>query len=59
MHTSGELGRVLNEELKLMEEWVTVNKLVLNIEKTKCITFVKIFIKSRTNFTLNYRRYRY
>lgn len=38
-NTLGELGKVLNEELKLVEEWITVNKLVVNIEKTKCMVF--------------------
>lgn len=36
-HRPAELRRVLNEELKLIEEWVPVNKLVLNIEETKCM----------------------
>ena len=31
------LEKVLNEELVLIRKWVNINKLVLNIEKTKCI----------------------
>lgn len=36
-HRPAELRRVLNGELKLTEEWVPVNKLVLHVEKTKCM----------------------
>ncbi len=32
-----DLEKVLNEELVLIRKWITLNKLVLNIEKTKCI----------------------
>ena len=35
--TSSELERVLNNELKVTERWMRLNKLVLNKEKTKCI----------------------
>lgn len=37
IHQHTHLCRVLNEELKLTEEWVEVNDLVLNIEKIECV----------------------
>ena len=36
-NTSSELERVLNGELRVIERWMRLNKLVLNKEKTKCI----------------------
>ena len=35
--TVEELNEVLNKELMLIKEWVTGNRLALNIEKTKSI----------------------
>ncbi len=37
--TADALVRVLNRELQLVFEWVTNNKLVLNVVKTKSIMF--------------------
>lgn len=34
-----ELENILTEELNLIVEWITNNKLVLNVSKTKCIVF--------------------
>uniref|UniRef100_A0A4W5P3U4 Reverse transcriptase domain-containing protein n=1 Tax=Hucho hucho TaxID=62062 RepID=A0A4W5P3U4_9TELE len=34
-----ELTNVLSSELRMVSEWVDMNKLVLNISKTKCIVF--------------------
>ena len=34
-----ELTDVLSGELRMVSEWVDMNKLVLNISKTKCIVF--------------------
>lgn len=50
VHRPAELCRVLNGELKLIEEWVPVNKLVLNIEKTKCMV-----LGSKHSSKVNYR----
>ena len=35
--TPRDLEKVLNEELVLIRKWVNINKMVLNIKKTKCI----------------------
>jgi hypothetical protein len=37
--TATEMTATLNKELQLVLEWVTRNKLVLNISKTKSIVF--------------------
>lgn len=54
-YTSGELNIVLNEELKLIEELVKVNKLVLNVEKTKdtvCISKYSIKVAPMLHLTI-------
>lgn len=38
-NSSDELGEVISNELERVYEWITVNKLVLNISKTKSILF--------------------
>lgn len=38
-HTSAELQKNLSEELQTNTNWVRTNKLILNIEKSKCIIF--------------------
>lgn len=37
--THGELNNMLNTELKAVAGWVSKNKLVLIIAKTKCMVF--------------------
>lgn len=37
--TADELRSVLNHELQTVVEWITNNKLVLNVSKTKSIVF--------------------
>jgi hypothetical protein len=39
--TVSEFTATLNKELHLVPEWVAMNKLVLNISKTKSIVFGK------------------
>lgn len=57
VHTPAELGRVLNEELKLTEEWVAGNKLVLIWKRQNVlgVTWFKTFIESHTSPALHYR----
>ena len=45
--TAEELNEVLNKELRLIKEWVTENRLALNIEKTKSMVLgSKYWLKS-------------
>ena len=44
--TANEVTETLNKELQSVLEWVTSNKLVLNISTTKVIIYYLLFIYS-------------
>lgn len=46
-HSSAELKKNLSDELLTISKWVQINKLILNIEKTKCIIFSQKYNISR------------
>lgn len=51
--TADELESVLNKELQSVVEWVTANKLVLNVSKTKSIVFgTKNLLMNESNLSL-------
>lgn len=52
-----ELSDVLSSELRMVSEWVDMNKLVLNISKTKCFLFGSRYMHAdETQFNLSMNR---
>lgn len=52
--TMAEITSVLNKELQLVYEWITNNKMVLNISKTKSIVFgTKYSLRSKPQLNLS------